>query len=447
VQYRLVALLAGPAGNLTVVGDDDQSIYGWRGALPGNILDFTADWPTARVITLDQNYRSTGHILAAANTVIRRNPARREKNLWSDLGDGIPVTVLACKDAEDEANAVVERIIGLVASDKAKPADCAVIFRTNAQSRPFEDVLRRHRMRYVVIGGMRFYDRKEVRDLVAYLQAIHNPRDEVSLLRVVNFPPRGIGHETIHKLQAASLAERRPLADVMARAAEVPGVGERQARALGEFLGFLEQMRARFAPGRLAAPTEELVRITGLEDAVRTSVKDAVAAERKAENVREVVAALATFEQAEPGANLGDYLAGVNLAGRDEESDDFGGDCVTLLTMHAAKGLEYPHVFLTGLEEGLLPHRRSEFEAGGLEEERRLAYVGMTRARRSLTITYAAARTKYAKLERAEPSRFLEELPQEGVRREDRCDPRETYLEYEDGQMSPRDFFRRMKRL
>jgi DNA helicase-2/ATP-dependent DNA helicase PcrA len=237
----------------------------------------------------------------------------------------------------------------------------------------------------------------------------------------------------------------RSLAEVMARAAGVPGVGERQACALGEFLAFLEQMRGRFAPGHLAAPAEELVRITGLEDAVRGSVKDLVAAERKAENVREVVAALATFERAEPQAGLGDYLAGVNLSGRDEESDQSGAEAVTLLTMHAAKGLEYPHVFMTGLEEGLLPHRRSEFETGGLEEERRLAYVGMTRARRTLTLTYAAARTKYAKVERASPSRFLDELPEEGVRREDRTDPRESY--YVDDDMTPSDFFGRMRRL
>jgi DNA helicase-2/ATP-dependent DNA helicase PcrA len=446
VQYQLVSLLAGPGGNLTVVGDDDQSIYGWRGALPGNILDFTQDWPDAKVITLDQNYRSTGHILAAANTIISRNTARREKNLWSDLGEGVPVTVLACKDSEDEANAVVERIIGLVASDKAKAADCAVIFRTNAQSRSFEDVLRRHRMRYVVIGGMRFYDRKEVRDLVAYLQAIHNPLDEIALLRVVNYPARGIGNETIHRLQAASLADKRPLAEVMANAAGVPGVGERQARALGEFLGLLGRMRERFRAGHIAEPTAELVRIIGLEDAARASVKDPVTAERKAENVREVVAALASFEQAEPESGLGDYLAGVNLSGRDEESEDFTGDSVTLLTMHGAKGLEYPHVFLTGLEEGLLPHRRSEFEVGGLEEERRLAYVGMTRARRSLTITYAATRTKYAKQERASPSRFLDELPEGGVRREDRRDPRQDYDDA-DGHMTPQDFFNRVKRM
>ncbi len=232
VQYRLVSLLAGPGGNLTVVGDDDQSIYGWRGALPGNILDFTRDWPTAKVITLDQNYRSTGHILAAANTVIRKNSSRREKNLWSDLGEGVPVTVLACKDSEDEANAVVERIIGLVASDKARAADCAVIFRTNAQSRSFEDVLRRHRMRYVVIGGMRFYDRKEVRDLIAYLQAIHNPLDEIALLRVVNYPARGVGNETIHRLQEASLG--------------------REATARRSHGGRGERPRGRRAPGARA---------------------------------------------------------------------------------------------------------------------------------------------------------------------------------------------------
>jgi superfamily I DNA/RNA helicase len=205
-------------------------------------------------------------------------------------------------------------------------------------------------------------------------------------------------------------------------------------------------MRERFRPGHIAAPAEELVRVIGLEDAVRRSVKDPVAAERKAENVREVVAALATFEKTEPESGLADYLAGVNLAGRDEESDDVSGDCVTLLTMHGAKGLEYPHVFLTGLEEGLVPHRRSEFEVGGLEEERRLAYVGMTRARRSLTITYAASRTKYARQEPASPSRFLAELPEEGVRREDRRDPR-LGSDGADGPMSPAEFFGRMKRL
>jgi DNA helicase-2/ATP-dependent DNA helicase PcrA len=445
VQYRLVALLAGESGNLTVVGDDDQSIYGWRGALPTNILEFTREWPAAKVVTLDQNYRSTTRILAAANQVIRRNPGRREKNLWSELGEGPPVAVIACRDAEDEAQAVMERIVGLLSSGKAKPSDCAVIFRTNAQSRPFEDALRRQRLRYIVVGGMRFYDRKEVRDLLSYLAAIWNPRDEIALLRVVNFPARGIGHETIHKLQAASLAGKRPLGEVLAEAAAVPGVGERQARAIAEFVSLLAFERERFVPGKLAAAAEELVRLTLFEDAVRHTVKDPMAAERKVENVREVVAALAVFERENPEATLGEYLAGVNLSGREEEAEEFAGEAVTLLTMHSAKGLEYPHVFLAGMEEGLLPHKRSEMESGGLEEERRLTYVGMTRARQSLTLTHAGSRTRWSKQEKRVPSRFLDELPAEGVRREDRRSP--SGAGEEEVQRSAEDFFDRVKRM
>jgi len=441
VQYRLVALLAGESGNLTVVGDDDQSIYGWRGALPGNILEFTRDWPAAKVVTLDQNYRSTTSILDAANCVIRRNPGRREKRLWSELGAGDPVTVLACRDPEDEAQAAVERIVGLVHAREARPADCAVIFRTNAQSRPFEDALRRARLRYVVIGGMRFYDRREVRDLVAYLQAAWNPRDEVSLLRVLNFPARGVGHETVHRLQAASLERRVPLGEVLADPEGIPGLGERQRRGIREFAGVLGRARERLVPGGLAAAAEELVRECGLEEAVRGLVKDPVAGERKVENVREVVGALASFERENPGAGLGDWLAGVNLAGRDEESEGDAGDAVTLLTMHAAKGLEYPHVVLAGLEEGLLPHRRSEEEAGGLEEERRLAYVGMTRARRTLLLTHAAVRTRWSKQEVRAPSRFLDELPEEGVVREDRTGGRGGA----GGPASAEEFFRHWK--
>jgi superfamily I DNA/RNA helicase len=447
VQYRLVALLAGESGNLTVVGDDDQSIYGWRGALPTNILEFTSDWPGAKVVTLDQNYRSTTRILAAANQVIRRNSGRREKNLWSELGEGPPVTVVACRDAEDEAQTVMERIVGLLASGKAKPSDCAVIFRTNAQSRPFEDALRRQRLRYVVVGGMRFYDRKEVRDLLSYLAAIFNPRDEIALLRVINFPARGIGHETIHKLQEASLAQGRPLGDVLAAAASVPGVGERQARAIGEFVGFLEWERQRFVPGKLAPAAEELVRVTGFEDAVRHTVKDPMSAERKVENVREVVAALALFDRESPEGTLGEYLAGVNLSGRDEENEEFSGEAVTLLTMHSAKGLEYPHVYLAGMEEGLLPHKRSEDESGGLEEERRLTYVGMTRARQSLTLTYAASRTRWARQENRAPSRFLDELPEEGVRHEDRRAPGGDVDDERETEDAAEDFFRSMKRI
>ncbi len=415
VQYELVRSLALPGGNLTVVGDDDQSIYGWRGAAPGNLMGFAGDWPGTKVVTLDQNYRSTGTILGAANAVIARNPKRSPKDLWSELGEGGPVTVIACSSGEDEAEAVVEAITALVASGRCRAGDCAVMFRTNAQSRLFEDVLRRERIRYVVMGGMRFYDRKEVRDFLAYLSFLHNRRDEVSLLRIVNYPPRGIGRETVARLQRESLASREPLAKVMGRAGSVEGVGEKQARAVESFLGRMAEARTWLQAGNLADGARRVLGVFGLEEAALRSVKDPEAGLRRAENLREVVAAIASFEQGQPGSGLGDYLAGANLSGRDEESGNLSPDTVVLMTAHSAKGLEFPHVFLAGMEEGLLPHDRSSAVPGGLEEERRLAYVGMTRAMKTLTLSYASRRIRWSKEVASEPSRFLAELPEEGT--------------------------------
>ncbi len=424
VQYRLVRLLAGPRGNLTVVGDDDQSIYGWRGAAPGNLLGVTRDWPGARVITLEQNYRSSGNILRAANAVIAGNRRLRAKKLWSNLGEGIPVTVLACLDGEDEAAAAVDHLLALLADGETRPGDCAIVFRTNAQSRPFEDALRAVRLRYVVAGGMRFYDRKEVRDFLAYLAAVENPRDEVALLRILNYPPRGIGRETVLHLQEESLKSGRPLAQVLAGIAAIPGIGPRQSEAVTGFLTFLDRQRERFRSGRLAEAAGELLRESGLEDEVYQSRKDGVAGMKLVENLREAVASLRAFQEAVPRAGLGEYLAAVSLSGREEEEGaEFSDQAVTLLTVHAAKGLEFPHVFFAGMEEGLLPHRRSEEEPGGLEEERRLAYVGMTRAKRSLVLSHAGARLKRDKKVPAVPSRFLEELPAEGVAHRDRRRP------------------------
>jgi len=415
VQYDLVRSLAGKDGNLTVVGDDDQSIYGWRGAAPGNIFNFSRDWPGAKVITLDQNYRSTKTILSAANAVIRKNTGRQPKNLWSDLGEGVPVTVVGCATGEEEADTVVERIIELVAGGHGRSGECAVMFRTNAQSRLFEEVLRRERIRYVVIGGMRFYDRKEVRDLLAYLSFLHNPRDEVSLLRIINYPARGIGRETIHRLQSESLTSGRPLVQVLEGAESIDGIGARQSGAILRFLGEMKECRSWFGPGRLADPAARLIKAVGLEETVLRSVKDPEAGIRKAENLREVVTALSSFEQQQRRGGLGDYLAAINLSGREEEGTDPATEAVTLLTVHAAKGLEFPHVFLAGMEEGLLPHERSTVTPGGLEEERRLAYVGMTRAMESLTVSYAGNRTRYARQYACAPSRFISEIPEEMV--------------------------------
>jgi superfamily I DNA/RNA helicase len=262
---------------------------------------------------------------------------------------------------------------------------------------------------------MRFYDRKEVRDLMAYLSFLHNPRDEVALLRILNYPSRGIGRETVHRLQEKSLSGGRPLVEVMEGASSTAGVAERQAGAVTHFLEHTNKMRAWFAPGRLAVAARRLVDSVGLEDAVVRSVKDREAGLRKAENLREAVSALAAFELQEPEAGLGDYLAAVNLSGKEEESAETSADSVVLLTVHSAKGLEFPFVFLSGFEEGLFPHERSCTTPGGLEEERRLAYVGMTRAMQELTITYAGERTRWVREIACLPSRFLDEIPEETV--------------------------------
>ncbi len=444
VQYRIVSLLAAATGRLTVVGDDDQSIYGWRGALPGNILGFSREWPAATVVTLDQNYRSTGRILAAANAVISGNASRRPKNLWSDLGEGEPVEVIACRDAEDEAAAVTERMAGLIARG-AKPGDCAVIFRTNVQSRPFEDALRRAGLRYVLVGGTKFYDRREVRDFLAYLMVAHNPRNEVALLRIINYPHRGIGRETVVRLHEESIRRKAPMIDVLRDAASVPGMGERQTQAVDAFLSLLSDAGRWFGPGRLAAGAEALLDEIGLEEELRGSGKDPEAAARRVENVREVVAAISSYERENPRGGLEGYLGGLSLSGREEESDDGMSDrTVTLLTVHAAKGLEFPHVFFTGFEEGLLPHRRSVDEQGGLGEERRLAYVGMTRARRGLVITWVAERMRREKPIPSVPSRFIEELPEAVVRKSDR---RRLHHDPEEEARAAADFFAWAKRL
>jgi superfamily I DNA/RNA helicase len=421
VQFDLVRALGGDEGRVTAVGDDDQSIYGWRGAAPGNMREFTRLWPKARVVVLEQNYRSSGRILAAANAVISRSPGRRPKKLWSALGDGVPLTILSCTDQEDEAAAAVEHIGRLVAEEGARPGDVAVLYRTNVQSRPLEDALRRARLPYVVVGGMRFYDRKEVKDLLAYLAVIHNPRDEIALLRIINYPHRGIGRETVLALQERSLREGRPVADLLSDRQALAALGERQARSVESFTLLLERVRPWFAPGRLDEAALALIKEASLDEAALSSSRDQEVARRRLENLREVAAGMKAFVTAEPKGSLGEYLAGVSLAGRDEEGDrDLSDRAVVLMTIHSAKGLEFPHVFFAGLEEGLLPHGKSEDVRGGMEEERRLAYVGLTRAKKSLVLSHAWTRLKRDRPVPASPSRFLEEIPDSLVRRVDR---------------------------
>jgi DNA helicase-2/ATP-dependent DNA helicase PcrA len=423
-QFTLMRRLAGKWGNFCVVGDDDQSIYGWRGADPGNILDFEKHFPGAHVIKLEQNYRSTAHILKAANTVIRHNNKRKEKALWTAGAAGEKIGVVRCIDAEDEARAVIERIRHNVGRKRMAYRDHAILLRTNAQTLVFEQELRFAEVPYVLIGGQQFFDRKEVKDAIAYLRFIVNPYDEVNLLRILNYPRRGIGRTTADLLIRASIAGREPLWQVIRKARLIDGVNAKAADAMGGFVAMIEERRRGFrAGGRLAATARELFATIGLEAELRREPDSRERIERRIENVQEIVNALATYEGRAGQPTLSGFLEKVALLDRDEPGSEskekkLAQDAVVLMSLHSSKGLEFPHVFMPGFEEGFLPHRKSVSEVFDVDEERRLCYVGITRAREKLTLLHADARMKYGKAVPRDISRFLAEIPEE-VRREE----------------------------
>jgi len=415
-QYLLVNLLAAGSGNLCVVGDDDQSIYGWRGADVANILDFEKDFPGCRVIKLEQNYRSTGTILEAANHVIGNNPLRKEKRLWTATGSGCQIDLVVAKDDEEEASSVVDRIqVEHLRQDLAY-SDIAILYRTNAQSRAFEEQLRFEDIPYILIGGMQFYERKEVKDAISYLKLISNELDEAALLRIVNFPRRGIGDGTVLKINQWSLAEGVPLFAAFGRVIEIPGVNEATRYKAGEFHRLLlTAMRDFSRPGGLAEKTKQLFKKLGLEDELYRTVDSPAQARRKVENIEQIINSMATYEERTFKPTLAGFLEKVSLMDEDrfagKEKKDRDRDAVTLMSLHSSKGLEFPHVFLVGMEEEILPHKRSIYEDFSVDEERRLCYVGITRARRHLTLSRCLQRKKYGRLEERFPSRFLEEIP------------------------------------
>jgi superfamily I DNA/RNA helicase len=415
-QYLLIHMLAERRRNLCVVGDDDQSIYGWRGADVEKILAFEKDYPGCRVIKLEQNYRSTGTILEAANHVIRNNRKRKEKTLWTDSGPGRRIDLVVTRDDEEEASLVVERIQTECFKSDITYGDFAILYRTNAQSRAFEEQLRLESIPYVLIGGMQFFERKEVMDTIAYLKVIDNPRDEQALLRIVNFPRRGIGDGTVVKINQWSLANDCALFDAFGRVEEVEGIPLATREKVFLFHRMLCEEMARFqADSRIALRAGDLFKRLGIEDEIYRTCDDGTTARRKVENVGEIVNSLAAYEERTAQATLSGFLEKVSLMDEDRPGDrDKKGndrDAVTLMSLHSSKGLEFPHVFLVGLEEGILPHKRSVEEDGTIDEERRLCYVGITRARRHLTITRCLQRKKYGRLEEREPSRFLVEIP------------------------------------
>ncbi|TLM65320.1 MAG: ATP-dependent DNA helicase Rep [Deltaproteobacteria bacterium] len=423
-QFELVRRLAGKWRNLCVVGDDDQSIYGWRGAEPGNILDFERHFPGARVIKLEQNYRSTGNILAAANAVISHNSKRREKALWSAGDAGEPLSLVTCADAEDEAKAVIERIQLNRREKRLNWRDHAILLRTNAQTLVFEQELRFAQIPYVLIGGQQFFDRKEVRDAVAYLRFLVNPYDEVNLLRILNYPRRGIGRTSADLLIRASVATRKPLWQVLRDARSVEEIAGKAAEAIEGFVALIDAYKGRYRAGSdLAATTRSLFDAIGLADELRRAPESREQSERRVENVEEIVNAIASYTEREAQPTLTGFLEKVALLDRDEPGRDgkekkLAQDAVVLMSLHSSKGLEFPQVFLPGCEEGFLPHKKSVSETCDVDEERRLCYVGITRARTRLTLLHARERKKYGKMEPRERSRFVDEIPAALLRQE-----------------------------
>lgn len=405
-QYRLLRLLTARHRNLCVVGDPDQSIYRFRGAEIRNILDFERDFPDCRVVRLEQNYRSTRRILELAGGLIAHNRHRPDRALWTENPPGDPATVYAARDEGDEA-AWVAATVARLAEGGTPLGDIAVLYRTNAQSRVLEEAFRRAGIPYTVVGGVRFYERREIRDALAYLRLAVNPDDDVAFLRAVASPPRGIGRSTLSRLVDGATREGGSLLQA-ARRADPDALGARAARTLREFVALRDRLAALAAePQPLGARVSAIVEAAGLREALRR--EGTAEAQGRLENLDELVAAAEDFERREETGSLARFLDGIALlSDADELPDTRRG--VTLMTLHAAKGLEFPVVFLTGLEEGVFPHARALEEAEGLEEERRLAYVGLTRAREALYLSWARAR-RIGGRGVQEPSRFLRELP------------------------------------
>ncbi|MFC4010654.1 DNA helicase PcrA [Nonomuraea purpurea] len=396
---------------LCVVGDADQSIYAFRGATIRNILEFERDYPDARTILLEQNYRSTQNILAAANAVISRNESRKPKNLWSDQGDGPKIVGYVADNEHDEAMFVAQEVDRLSDEEDVKPSEVAVFYRTNAASRVFEEIFIRTGLPYKVVGGVRFYERKEVKDLLAYLRVLANPADVVSLRRILNVPKRGIGDRAEAMIEALSSRERISFWDALRRAEEAYGMATRSLNAVREFVALVEELIAKAEGVPPSALAEEVLVATGYRAELEAS--EDPQDESRLENLNELISVASEFEEANPEGTLVEFLEQVSLvADADQIPDAEGGQgVVTLMTLHTAKGLEFPVVFLTAMEDGVFPHVRSLGEPKELEEERRLAYVGITRAQKRLYITRAAVRSSWGAPSFNPASRFVSEVP------------------------------------
>lgn len=407
-QYLLTKFLAAKHRNICVVGDADQSIYGWRGADIQNILDFEKDYPDAKVIKLEQNYRSTQIILDAANAVIENNTGRKPKNLWTENKSGADIIYFQAVDERDEARFVIEQLQNLQRTENKKLGDMAILYRTNTQSRIFEEMLIKSGISYNMVGGLKFYERKEIKDIIAYLRVIFNPADSLSLLRIINVPKRGIGDASLAKIQAYAAANNVSLFEAVSNAAAIDGLSSRFVSKLDDLAGIIFELM------NLAneAPVEDLIdrvlRDTGyLEELENERTPQA---QSRIDNLHELISVAQEFAKSEEENNLENFLAHVALVS-DIDDTELGEDAITLMTLHSSKGLEFPVVFLVGMEEGLFPHARTLMDETEIEEERRLCYVGITRAKEKLFLSSTKMRTIYGNTVTYPPSRFLQEIP------------------------------------
>ncbi len=440
-QFELVHALTKEHRNFCVVGDDDQSIYGWRGAEVANLLDLEKHFPEVKVVKLEQNYRSTSIILNAANALIKNNARRRAKSLWSDKGYGAKISLRAFETDEDEAREVVAAIEFARLARRVPWSQNAILFRTNLQSRPLETALRTAGVRYHLIGGQSFFDRREIRDLLAYLKTFLNPHDDVSLLRIANTPARGLSDVTMERLLGASHERKQSVFSAMENPAVTTTFQTRTREAIEAFVELIGRRRAELnhapltpslspsdeervasRPGEgLATWTDSILNEIGYFVELRRAEKDAEAGENRIRNLKDFIATMDNgtgFQPASLHDRLQEFLENVTLDSDREDEEEKAGDAVTLITMHSCKGLEFPHVYVVGLEDGLLPHSRSKVE-GTMDEERRLFYVAVTRAMLTLTISHCGGRKKYGQVMPCHPSPFLKELPPELVETDD----------------------------
>lgn len=406
-QYRLIRLLSGKHRNLCVVGDDDQSIYKFRGADIANILDFEKDFPNTKIIKLEQNYRSTQSILDVANSVIRNNRERKAKKLWTANKGGNQVVVENIVDSDEEAYFVANKMVELM-REGYKPSDFAILYRTNAQSRSFEEVFMRKNLPYKIVGGLRFYDRKEIKDIVAYLNLIQNPVDNVSLKRIINVPKRGIGNVTMERIEEYANKTGESLYSVLLSIDEIPKISKRASNNLKKFTELINKCFAMKEVMDVEEFIETVIYDTGYMKELEE--EDSIEAQTRIDNIKEFISVAVDFEMNTVDGNLEDFLAEVSLLSDVDKTEDAESSS-TMLTVHSSKGLEFPVVFMVGMEEGLFPMGRALNDESELEEERRLCYVAMTRAEKLLYITHAKLRTIYGKTNYSRPSRFIDEIP------------------------------------